>query len=404
MCSNITVLDGSQRQTLAFMRSLGRRGIKVSVGSDSNPCLASSSKYCGHSFAYPSPYKGSNDFLIAILNHFRNSPEAILFPITDVTLAEVLKNETLLSDKGIKIPFAHYKKYDYASSKDALLKLAQRLGIPIPRTIFSAGGEEIGALTENAAKIIGFPLVLKPSRSRIYSANGWIDTKVQYAHDAKEFIQLLKEGILALRPFLIQERIEGPGVGIFLLMKDGEVLAQFAHRRIREKPPSGGVSVLCESISPPPEALDSAVRLLRDLNWYGVAMVEFKWDKRENSLKLMEVNARFWGSLQLAISSGVDFPYLLYRLAAGDRITPVSVYKIGCKMRWELGDLDHLLIRLFRESKSLSLPRDAPTTMQVFSDFILDFIRPSIKNEIFRLDDPKPFLFELRKYIGAFFS
>lgn len=64
----------------------------------------------------------------------------------------------------------------------------------------------------------------------------------------------------------MQERIKGPGIGMFLLMKDGNVLARFAHRRIREKPPSGGVSVLCESINPPSLALNAATRLLKEMN------------------------------------------------------------------------------------------------------------------------------------------
>jgi predicted ATP-grasp superfamily ATP-dependent carboligase len=52
----------------------------------------------------------------------------------------------------------------------------------------------------------------------------------------------------------------------------------------------------------------------------GVAMVEFKLDRRKgNAAKLIDVNGRFWGSLQLAILSGVDFPYYLYQLAVGDR-------------------------------------------------------------------------------------
>ena len=40
----------------------------------------------------------------------------------------------------------------------------------------------------------------------------------------------------------------------------------------------------------------------------GVAMVESQRRARWPRLYLMEVNCRFWGSLQLAIDCGVDFP------------------------------------------------------------------------------------------------
>ena len=108
---------------------------------------------------------------------------------------------------------------------------------------------------------------------------------------------------------LLQERIEGPGVGVFVCCDRGEPVALFAHRRLREKPPSGGVSVLCESAAARSDRrATSATRLLQALDWRGVAMVEFKRDLRDGSLRLMEINGRFWGSLQLAIDAGVEFP------------------------------------------------------------------------------------------------
>ena len=36
-------------------------------------------------------------------------------------------------------------------------------------------------------------------------------------------------------------------------------------------------------------------------------MIEFKWDAEDNRPKLIEVNGRFWGSLNLAIRAGWIF-------------------------------------------------------------------------------------------------
>jgi len=43
---NVLVTDGDQRSALAITRSLGRRGVNVIVGEESDRCLASSSRYC----------------------------------------------------------------------------------------------------------------------------------------------------------------------------------------------------------------------------------------------------------------------------------------------------------------------------------------------------------------------
>jgi hypothetical protein len=108
---------------------------------------------------------------------------------------------------------------------------------------------------------------------------------------------------------LVQERIpkEGDSLGVSALFdENSRVKAAFVHRRLREYPITGGPSTLRESVSRP-EILELGLSLLKALDWFGVAMVEFKMDPRDDTPKLMEVNPRFWGSLQLAISSGVHF-------------------------------------------------------------------------------------------------
>ena len=118
-------------------------------------------------------------------------------------------------------------------------------------------------------------------------------------------------------------------------------------------------------------------------------MIEFKWDAEENRPKLIEVNARFWGSLNLAIRAGVDFPFLLYRLALGERVEGPAEYRIGLKSRWELGDLDHLLIRLKRDPDHPSLSGTRVRKRDAVAAFLTDFFRPSVVHEVFELWRPR---------------
>jgi predicted ATP-grasp superfamily ATP-dependent carboligase len=391
------VLDGNQRSALAVTRSLGIKGIKVIVGAEVSPSLSSCSRYCDTSFLYPSPYKDPDQFFNKIVHWTKKENGVVLFPMTDVTLGEILRRKEEF-DKRIVIPFDSYDKYLQVSDKSNLFSLAQNLGVPIPKT-YTSSEYTVNEIPMAALSGVEYPVVIKSSFSKIRSGDTVIDAIVRYAKNEEELKAILSSDVFQNFPFLIQERIQGPGVGIFLLMKDGRVLAKFAHRRIREKPPSGGVSVLCESISPPSEAVRAATDILGGIHWSGVAMVEFKHDEKDNIYKLIEINARFWGSLQLAISSGVDFPYMLFQMATGGTIEEPKGYRLGLKSRWELGDLDHLLIRLLKKTSTLSLPKNRPSRLDVAGDFFFDIFRSSVENEILRKDDPKPFFHEIREYI-----
>ncbi|MBE0568162.1 MAG: ATP-grasp domain-containing protein [Deltaproteobacteria bacterium] len=330
------------------------------------------------------------------MDYLERSGDSILYPITDITMTEILSHREEMP-KGTSLPFDNFERYMAISDKANLVRIARELKVPIPDTLLSTDHENQQFILDSASRF-GFPLVVKSSVSKIRTESGWRDAKVHYANDREHLREILSLEMFREYPYLIQKRIIGPGIGIFLLMKEGEVLAKFAHRRIREKPPSGGVSVLSESIDVPREAGNAAVRVLEKVGWTGVAMVEFKIDQEENIAKLLEVNARFWGSLQLSISSGVDFPYLLYRMALGERIEPSQGYTVGLRSRWELGDLDHLLIRWLKNPSLSNLPPNPPGKLAVLKEFICDYFRSSVRNEIFRKDDIKPFFHELKTY------
>jgi predicted ATP-grasp superfamily ATP-dependent carboligase len=125
-------------------------------------------------------------------------------------------------------------------------------------------------------------------------------------------------------------------------------------------------------------------------------MVEFKVAP-DGTPYLMEVNARFWGSLQLAIDAGVDFPHLLYQLAVGEKPGPVNGYKVGVRSRWLLGDLDSLYLTFKNHSGQ---PFTATSRWQEIAHF-LNLFEKGTRYEVNRWDDLGPFLFELKQYLGG---
>jgi predicted ATP-grasp superfamily ATP-dependent carboligase len=335
----------------------------------------------------PDPLTHTGAFASAIADAAAFLKVDVLVPITDASLLAVLPARERF--RGL-LPFVDADTHRAVADKDRVLAVARDAGISLPRQF------RITATNDPQLQQLGtgiFPVVVKPSRSVVQQEDRAVKVGVSYAETTDELTRVLIALPSAAFPVLLQQRIVGPGVGIFVLLWENRLLAAFAHRRIREKPPSGGVSVYRESIPLPDALLDAAIGLLRHFGWQGVAMVEFKVDASTGTPYLMEINGRFWGSLQLAIDAGVDFATLLVRAASGQRVDPVMTYRTGVRSRWWWGDVDHLVARFRHTDRELALPPDAPSRWRVLRDFLMIW-RPGDRNEILRFDDPIPFLRE----------
>jgi predicted ATP-grasp superfamily ATP-dependent carboligase len=391
----VLILDGNTRSALAATRSLGRKGVHVIVADVAKRTLSSASRYCVESFIYPSPADNVEGFLAIVRKECSLRRVGVILPMTELSTAIVLRHRE--DFRSSKVPFAGLEAFNALTDKWKLLKLAQQLHFSIPKTHFISGIHSIDAI----GQVLKFPVVLKPHCSTIWSHGRWMSTSVHYARSAEE-LKKIAAGYEYFNehPFLIQEYISGRGEGVFALYDHGKSIAFFAHRRLRERPPTGGVSVVSESIEPNPEAQRMARTLLDHVGWHGVAMVEFKVSANGTPY-LMEVNGRFWGSLQLAIDAGMDFPWLLYQMAIGREIGQVEPYVTGIKCRWLLGDF----VRLWKVLiNSESCPHAVPFgKVQSVLQF-LNFYEKASTYEINRWDDLKPFWVEMTQYIKAVVS
>ena len=389
----VLVTDGNERATLAVTRSLGRRGIPVFVGAESSSSLSASSRYCAQSFVYPSPWRDPNAYVSALLDVASRCGVAAIFPMTDIAM-ELIAERRQDFERLTALPIPSLEQYHLLSDKYQLTAWAEANAIPVPSTIYIPDGN----IDVVVGQIETWPVVVKPGRSLLRKDGVWTKSAVQIASDADELRKLYHDAWFLQQPSMIQQYVTGHGEGVFGFFEDGNPASLFAHRRLRERPPSGGVSVLREAIALPEDVTAYALRIMREARWNGIAMVEFKVDRQSGTPYLMEVNGRFWGSLQLAIDAGVDFPMQLYRSAIGDKVTAeVGPCQIGMRSRWWLGDLDHFLARMQNPAGEASLPPGTTTRWQVFLSLFNPF-EPRTRNEVLRVSDPLPGLVELRGY------
>jgi predicted ATP-grasp superfamily ATP-dependent carboligase len=391
---NVLVTDGEGRSTLAVTRSLGKKGCRVVVTGKDMPNLSSSSRYCEKAYQTPDPFHAGKDYSSAIAEIVAKEDIQILIPMTEqsIYLLNPIR-EDILPACVLACPTAG--KISLIANKVSLFKRAEKIGVAIPKTFYLNGPDDLAA---KAKEIKCYPVVVKPALSRIQDEDGFISGGVNYADSQDELENLYATQKALCFPSMIQERIIGEGTGLFTLYDTNQHLALFSHRRLREKPPAGGVSVVCESVSLDADMVEASDKLLASVDWTGVAMVEFKRDVRDGKAKLMEINGRFWGSLQLAIACEVDFPALfLDQLQKKFASQAVGNYRVGHKLKWFFGTLDHLIARLRYSDEELKLPPGSPSRWQS----VLDFLKTCEKNSSFDVcnwSDLKPFLLESRNY------
>jgi predicted ATP-grasp superfamily ATP-dependent carboligase len=318
----VLVTDAEYRLTLGAIRSVGRRAEVVALGAHRR-ALGFFSRYAHESVVGPAPDEEERflDFLQDTVEHRRI--DAILAIGQSSTRALSKHAERFAGRVGLVVP--GWDAMQVADSKRLTVELARQLGVRTPTTY------------ESVDAVPRFPVVAK----RVVGSG-----EVRYLNERAELGQLATPG------WLLQEYVPGEGRGLFALFDRGEERAVFMHRRLREYPVTGGASTAAESIEDP-ELRELGLRLLRALRWHGVAMVEFKHDSRDGGYTLMEINPKFWGSLDLAIAAGVDFPWLAVRLAMGDEVGPVPTYAVGLRFQWIFSDLLHAAAR----------PRDLPAVL-----------------------------------------
>jgi predicted ATP-grasp superfamily ATP-dependent carboligase len=329
----VFVTDGLLRKSLVVCQSLGRRGVDVAVGSTTRLSPAFFSRYCRERVLYPCPRESPDAFAETVLDYLRRDRHPVLLPTDDATLRVVSRYRRDF-ERLTHAPVPEPDRLAYGFDKAMTTRLAGRLGIPHPATTFPRSAEE----ARLQAAELGRPVVVKPRGSSGGRGLAYPQTLDEVA-DAWEAVD-------ATHPApMLQERLPtGPKYDACVLMDyRGRAVATFVQRELRHFPVQDGLSTLQESVWRP-DLVDRAVALLRAIGWYGLAEVEFMEHPGTGEALLLEINPRFWASIQLATACGVDFPYLLHQVALGEPVDEVHTYAVGRRCRWLLpGDLLHFV-------------------------------------------------------------
>lgn len=364
---SVIVTNAKNRIAYAIVKSLGEKGVEVYTADFVPLSMSFASRFSKGHFLYPSPFREQEAFIESIIKNIGRLGANVLIPVFEETFLLSKYKETV--SRHVRMAIPDYEQILVAHNKDRWLPIAQRLNIPVPRTVSAVEMRNGNPCT------LCFPVLVKPNQG----GGAW---GIVQADSPDELEAILGQDTHVNRPwerFFIQEKIAGSVYCVAMVMNHGVLKGHVVYRQLRDYPFSGGQATLRVSVDHP-EAVAHFERLLRELRWHGVCQADFLVDEKTGLPYLIDINPRFWGSLAQAIASGVDFPYLLYRIARDGDVEPVPGFKTGVMTRWIWGDLKTLPQALRQSDSKLCFLKEY---LQLFSH--------RIAYDDFCLKDPLPF-------------
>ena len=220
----------------------------------------------------------------------------LIMPIFDVSTKRILEHINKLKNKSKLCSLSSLTNFETALRKDLLYHFLKSNSLPCPDSVV------IDSNFEDDTTTLNFPLVAKPT----FGFNGGMGVRlIDNKNDLLEYIETSK----ADNTILLQKFIEGFDVTCNVLCKNGKIEAYSMQK-----------AALVKSVKVTPQHEfsffhnDALLQLMKDLmaalNWSGVANIDFRYDKTDNTYKVIEINPRFWLNTEASALAGVNFPYL----------------------------------------------------------------------------------------------
>jgi predicted ATP-grasp superfamily ATP-dependent carboligase len=384
---------------LSIVRELGMAGVPVIAISHDARAIGLASRFVSRR-AVVSNLRSAET--IDLVNRLSTElGPCTLMTVSEANLQWLLAHKSAF-DAAVRVVVPDAAALAAVLDKRRTLDAAQRVGVNVPRTEEPASLEELDRIADG----FPYPAVLKWKDANAVAprlaAAGIAFVKAEYVDDATALKDVGRRYADLNEWPLIQQYCKGQGLGQFFFMHEGQAVRRFQHLRIAEWPPEGGFSSVCDAmpLEQHLELQDRSIALLKELQWQGVAMVEYRYDAASGNAVLMEINGRFWGSLPLAFHAGAGFALLAHRAAHGMPLTLPSQPRTDLRCRMVVTELK----RLFRIVVHPELIADRHFLRRPVSElmrFIADFLRPRRRYYVWWSRDPMPWVRDVCRMVAG---
>ncbi|MHC4627788.1 MAG: carboxylate--amine ligase [Planctomycetota bacterium] len=314
---NGALIIGADFQGLGIARDLAQLCVPV-VAVDPDFCIGRFSRYIRACHKCP-PIAEARAFVnfLKELCDREGLNRWVVYPTSDMAVYVLSQHRDELRPHYL-IPTPPWETTRYVYDKKLTAQLAEELKIPRPTSFFPESEEQLRQLE------LEYPVILKPTIKENFFPTA--RRKALRADSKDELLEAYRSMTSVIDPseVMIQELIQGGPEVLYsfcCLFADGQVKARLVAQRPRQHPMDFGNATTLAVTCDIPDLEEPATRLLKAIDYYGLAEVEFMHDRRRDTFKLLEVNPRTWGWHTLGAGAGVNFSSLLFQQINDRRIT-----------------------------------------------------------------------------------
>lgn len=318
------VTDVHIRSAVAGLRALGQAGLQTVALAPTRGAAGRLSRFAAVGATGPDPAEDAPGFARSVALLASEHGPLVVYPGSEAAI-DPLYAHAGPPGRAVTLPYPGWDALEALRDKRRLAPLAAGAGLSTPEVLFE------GTAAELRDAQVRLPAVVKPVRP-----GGMIGSARVIASAAD--LEGLLDGLSAEEPLLVQEQADGGLQAIGMVVgRDGSPVARVQQASIRTWPAKAGSSSLAVTVAPDEELVARAASMLASAGYWGLAQLQFVKDGR--APKLIDVNPRFYGSLPLALASGVNLPAAWHSVVLDRPTGAPGVYREGVTYRWVEADL-----------------------------------------------------------------
>ena len=383
----VLAIVGDTQVGLWIVRSLARNGVEVHAIVNSPQGQSAHSRYSASAWILENN-PSRNGFADEILQLAGQLDVGSIMPVSEGYHNALISLRDRLDAAHIHLFSPSRETFDKATDKDFVHELCLKLGIPV------AKGMCLDELIDKGPEsTLRYPLVLRTRKQNV--AAGKVPVKAAYAQNLEQLMDWYRQFESFADNVIVQEYHPGAEEHVQILMHNGEMFMTGDYIGEHHMPLAGGVTVQRISCHHQP-VIDDTVKVLKALNWQGIAGVQFHYDPETGKYIFLEINPRFSGGLPTVVLAGFEASFLLWQSHFEPEKMKKSSYRIGLRSRILGGDTNWFLAQLRQDELPPGQQHLSKTKAAIT---LLWNCGPWTKDDSFMLADPKPFFVDLKQMV-----